>query len=62
MTEPRVIAEIRLVHPELVLTPTIDRVPEVVSFQQRESPAVHGVDESGALVRTPEREAFWGRA
>ena len=49
MTEPRVIAEIRLVHPELVLTPTIDRVPEVVSFQQRESPAVHRGCESHKL-------------
>jgi len=44
MTEPRVIAEIRLVHPELVLTPTIDRVPEVVSELESQTivpPDVH---------------------
>jgi len=31
-------------------------------FKQRENPAVYGVDESKALVRIPERNAFWGRA
>jgi len=31
-------------------------------LKQRESPAVYGVGKSEALVRTPERFAFWGRA
>ncbi len=44
MTEPRVIAEIRLVHPELVLAPTIERVPGVVSELESQTivpPDVH---------------------
>jgi hypothetical protein len=52
-------ALLRLVARQLGQLTLVERVS---IFLRGENPAVYGVGESEALVRTPERSAFWGRA